>query len=435
MEADLPVSSTLRVATLLRVFLPFALGYFLSYLYRVVNAVMAPDLVAEIGLDAAQLGLLTSAYFLTFGIFQLPLGVLLDRFGPRRTEAVLLLFGALGALVFALADSAGGLTLGRALIGLGVSACLMGAFKAFVIWFPTERLPLVNNLQMAAGGLGALAGTAPAELALKITDWRGVFVVLAILTALVALAIFLVVPERRENKTDARMVEQFGRVLEIFSSPVFWSVAPWTVAVQATFLSVQSLWVGPWLRDVAGLERATIATYLALVAGAMIAGWVIIGVVTDRVSRFGIRPISIAAIGMSAFMLLLLPFVFEWTSAALPMCILFGFFGTAGILPYAVLSQSFAPELAGRVYTGLNLLVFLGAFAAQWGIGALIDLWPRTVSGGYAPVGYRVALLVMFALQAAGMTWFLLAGRWMRKPIVYSQLAPPQRPPYDPPLA
>ena len=432
MNADLQVSSKLRVATLLRVFLPFALGYFLSYLYRVVNAVMAPDLVAEVGLDADTLGLLTSAYFLTFAIFQLPLGMLLDRFGPRHTEAVLLLFAAMGSLMFAIAGSASGLTLGRALIGLGVSACLMGAFKAFVLWFPMERLPLVNNLQMAAGGLGALAGTAPVELALQITTWRGVFVMLAILTALAALAIFFVVPERREHRTDARMADQFRGVIEIFSSPVFWQVAPWTVTVQATFLSVQSLWLGPWLRDVAGLERATVATYLALVACAMIAGWVIIGFVTDRVSRLGIRPLSIAAIGMGGFMLLLLPFIFEWTTAALPACMLFGFFGTAGILPYAVLTQSFAPELAGRVYTGLNLLVFLGAFAAQWGIGALIDLWPSTVNGGYAPAGYRAALLVMFALQVVSMIWFVLAARRV-KPIAYSRLAPSQRSPYDPP--
>lgn len=417
MNADFQASSILRVATLLRVFLPFALGYFLSYLYRVVNAVLAPDLVAEIGLDAAQLGLLTSAYFLTFGIFQLPLGMLLDRFGPRRTEAVLLLFAALGAFVFAVADSAGGLTLGRALIGLGVSACLMGAFKAFVLWFPKERLPLVNGLQMAAGGLGALAGTAPVELALQITNWRGVFVVLAILTASVALAIFLVVPERSEHRADARMAEQFGGVREIFGSAVFWRVAPWTVTVQATFLSVQSLWVGPWLRDVAGLDRGAVATYLALVACAMIAGWVIIGFVTDRVSRLGVRPIHVAAVGMSGFMLLLLPFIFQWTSAALPVCMLFGFFGTTGILPYAVLSQSFAPELAGRANTGLNLMVFLGAFAAQWGIGALIDLWPRTDSGGYAPAGYQAALGVMFALQAVGMIWFVLAGRGARESV------------------
>jgi sugar phosphate permease len=87
---------------LLRIFVPYAIGYFFSYLYRVVNAVIAPDLVAELGLGPADLGLLTSVYFLTFAAFQLPLGVLLDRFGPRKTEACLLVFAALGAFVFAI---------------------------------------------------------------------------------------------------------------------------------------------------------------------------------------------------------------------------------------------------------------------------------------------------------------------------------------------
>ena len=144
---------------LLRVFVPFAAGYFLSYLFRVVNAVISPDLVADLALGPADLGLLTATYFLTFAAFQLPLGVLLDRFGPRRIEAVLLLFAAVGALIFAKAHSTVGLVAGRALIGFGVSACLMAAFTAFVMWFPAQRLPLVNGLQMAAGGLGALVAT------------------------------------------------------------------------------------------------------------------------------------------------------------------------------------------------------------------------------------------------------------------------------------
>ncbi|MEE9317571.1 MAG: MFS transporter, partial [Rhodospirillales bacterium] len=135
--------------TVLRVFIPFALGYFLSYLLRVVNAVIAPDLIADLGLTAAELGLLTSANFLAFAVAQLPLGILLDRFGPRRTEAVLLLFAALGAFIFAVAGSAPGLIAGRALIGFGTSACLMAAFKAYVMWFPGERIPFINGLQMA----------------------------------------------------------------------------------------------------------------------------------------------------------------------------------------------------------------------------------------------------------------------------------------------
>jgi sugar phosphate permease len=129
---------SLSFARKLQIFLPFAFGYFLSYLYRVINAVLAPDLVADIGLEAAGLGLLTSTYFITFAAFQLPLGVLLDRFGPRKIEAALLLVAGFGAWTFACAESLKGLIIGRALIGLGVSACLMAAFKAFVLWFPIQ---------------------------------------------------------------------------------------------------------------------------------------------------------------------------------------------------------------------------------------------------------------------------------------------------------
>ncbi|MBL8253669.1 MAG: MFS transporter, partial [Candidatus Competibacter sp.] len=144
-----------------RIFLPFAAGYFLSYLYRAINAALSPYLATELRLDATDLGLLTSVYFLTFAAFQLPLGVLLDRFGPRRVEATLLLFAAAGAGLFAVSHSPLELIVGRGLIGLGVSACLMASFKAFVLWLPAERLPVANGWVLAAGGLGALAATAP----------------------------------------------------------------------------------------------------------------------------------------------------------------------------------------------------------------------------------------------------------------------------------
>ena len=137
-----------------RVYFPLALGYSISYFFRNANAIIEGDLVRELGLGPADLGLLTSVYFISFAAFQLPLGVLLDRYGPRRTEAVLLLFAAVGALIFSQSDTLSGLIVGRLLIGLGVSACLMAAFKAYVIWFPNQRLPMINGLQMVAGGLG-----------------------------------------------------------------------------------------------------------------------------------------------------------------------------------------------------------------------------------------------------------------------------------------
>ncbi len=120
----------------LRIVLPFLAGYYLSYVLRAVNAVLGPGLAAEFGISAAGLGLLTGMYFFSFGLFQIPLGVLLDRYGPRRVNAALLVLATAGALLFARAASFEGLVLARALIGLGVSACLMACMQAFILWFP-----------------------------------------------------------------------------------------------------------------------------------------------------------------------------------------------------------------------------------------------------------------------------------------------------------
>jgi len=394
----------------LRVFIPFALGYFLSYLFRVVNAVLAPDLAADLGVGPSELGLLTSAYFITFAAFQLPLGILLDRFGPRKIEAFLLIFAAAGAFIFSRAQSVSGLVLGRALIGFGVSACLMAAFKAFVIWFRREQLPLVNGFQMAAGGLGALTATAPVEAALGVTDWRGVFLILALVALSIAAVVFWVVPEKKIETNGDSFKDQLKGIVSVFSSLTFWRIAPLTVMSQAAFLAIQGLWSGPWLRDVAGFERTAIAHVLLTIAGAMVAGFIFMGAAAERLSRLGIKPIVVAATGMGAFIAVQALLILEATAWAHTLWILFGIFGTTGILPYAVLSQSFPLHLSGRVNTAVNLLVFVAAFSAQWGIGAIINLWPGTADGGYAPAGYRAAFGMMLLLQVASMLWFIFAS-------------------------
>lgn len=396
---------------LLRIFLPFAFGYYLSYLYRVVNAVIAPNLVADLGVDPSDLGLLTAAYFLTFAAFQLPLGVLLDRFGPRRIESLLLIFAALGAFIFARAESLAGLVAGRAFIGFGVSACLMAAFKAYVMWFPRGQLPLINGLQMSAGGLGALSATAPVEAMLGFTDWRGIFLVLAILTLAVAATVFWMVPEKDPGNDQLTFGEQLRGISQIFTSMTFWRIAPVAALSQAGFLSIHGLWSGPWLRDVAGLNRGEVAGVLMLVAAAMIGGYVLLGGAAERLSKSGIRPVAVAVAGMSTFMFIQLLVILGYSRWALPVWMFFGFFGTSGIISYAVLSQSFPVHLAGRANTALNLLVFVVAFIAQWGIGAVIEIWPVTAEGGYDPAGYRAAFGVMLSLQILGLIWFFSSGR------------------------
>jgi MFS family permease len=398
-----------RLAITLRVFLPFACGYFLSYLYRTVNAVISPDLVSDLSLDATDLGLLTSMYFLTFAAFQLPLGMLLDRFGPRRVEAVLLLFAAAGAACFALSARLEGLIVGRALIGFGVSACLMASFKAFVVWFPPQRWPAVNGWVMAAGGLGALTATAPVELALGFTDWRGLFLGLSLATLAVAALIFLVVPEHTGPVQRESFRAQWRGVGEVFANRYFWRVAPITTFSQAAYLSIQGLWAGPWLRDVAGLERAVAANHLLAIAAAMVAGYLIMGNLAYRLARFGIQPITVAVTGMAIFVLIQAAIILGFIVSPLVIWIAFGFFGTSGIVAYAGLSQAFPTHLAGRVNTGINLLVFVVAFAGQWGIGAIINLW-SVEAGSYHPSGFQAAFGLVFMLQAGALAWYLLSG-------------------------
>jgi MFS family permease len=397
----------------LRIFLPFALGYFLSYLYRTVNAVLAPNLVRDLGLDPASLGLLTAVYFLAFAAAQLPLGLLLDHYGPRRVEAALLLFAAAGALLFAQAATLGELLLGRALIGLGVSACLMAAFKAFSQWFPAKQLPFTNGIQMVSGGLGALAATTPVELTLQLTDWRGVFLILAGVTLAAAAAIFAIVPEHAAaGHAGETLREQLAGVGTVFSSRAFWHITPWAVAAQSAYLSLIGLWAGPWLRDVANLERFAVANSLMGVSVAMIVGYFLFGTLAAALGRRGVPTVRVAAGGMMAFLGVQLLLALQPAGLGVPLWLLFGFCGTACILPYAVLSQQFPPRLAGRVNTGLNLLVFLAAFAAQWGVGAIIGQWPATAAGGYDPAGYCWGFALLAGLQILGAGWFWGYARW-----------------------
>jgi len=394
-------------AILFRLFLPFALGYFVSYLFRTVNAVIAPDLVADLHLTAADLGLLTSVYFLSFAAFQLPLGILLDRFGSRKVEGILLLFAAAGALLFSLAESLSGLIVGRALIGLGVSSCLMAAFKAFSNWLPGERLPLANGVQMVSGGLGALAATTPVQASLRITDWRGVYMGLAGLTLLAAVIVFLVVPDQRSEEQQESITQQLQELRSILISRRFWQIALWAFVSQAAFLSIIGLWSGPWLRDVAGLGREDTARMLLWIAVAMIVGYFTFGRLAERLAKQGVPTLRVASVGMGVFLAVQLLLVL-FPGYGVILWLGFGFFGTAGILNYAALSQSFPQHLAGRCNTALNLLVFVAAFSAQWLIGAILGFWPTTAAGNYSPTGYRVAFLLLIGCQLLAAVWYFI---------------------------
>lgn len=396
-------------ALALRVLAPFAAGYFLSFLFRTVNAVLAPHISRAVHLDAGDLGLMTAMYFLAFGSFQLPLGVLLDRFGPRRVEAALLLFAAAGSAAFAVADGAGSLILGRALVGLGVSACLMAALKANVQWYPAPRLPLMNGIILSAGGLGAVAATAPVQAALAFTDWRGIYVGLAAVTLAVAVVLFAMVPDRDAGARPAEGVgAQLREIAGIFRDRRFLRVMPVGALSMGSFLAIQGLWAGPWLRDVAGLPPDGVAAGLMVMAAGMAAGFLLMGVIAERLARRHVPVAVVAGVGMGVFLLTLAAMALGWRGAPLLLCVAFGFAGSASSLTYAVVAQLYPAHLAGRATTSLNLTMFLCAFVLQWGLGAVIGLWPKGETGWPAEA-FTLALAIPAVLLAAACVWFIPA--------------------------
>jgi len=390
-----------------RVFAPFAVGYFLSYLLRNANAVISPELTGELGLSAADLGLLTSAYLLAFGAFQLPLGLLLDRYGPRKVEATLLLICAAGCALFATGHAMPQLTLGRALIGLGVSACLMASFKAFSLWFPIERQASLNAAIMAAGGLGALAASSPLGALLPLLGWRGIFLALAVL-ALVAAALIFTTPEKPSAHAPEPLRRQLAGLATIFRSRAFWRFAPQTTFIVGGFMALQGLWAVPWLMTVDGLSREAAAFHLLLMAGAQLTGFLSIAFFVQRLARAGLPPARLLAFGMGAGLLAILGIVLDFAPSWLLWPAL-GLVFSVGNLAYALLTAEFPLALAGRANTALNLGAFVGAFGIQWLFGVAVDAFQS--AGLDAPVAYRASLAGLLVLQAAGWGWYLRESR------------------------
>jgi predicted MFS family arabinose efflux permease len=409
--------STKRI--ILTVLVPFGLGYYLSYLYRTVNLVISPHLAGDLALNSTSLGLLTAIYFFAFAAFQTPLGVLLDRYGPRRVQSALLVFAAAGSALFAFADDFIILAIGRGLIGFGVSGCLMAALKANVLWFPRERLPLFNGLTVAFGAFGALSATVPVEILFNQVGWRTIFWILSGMSILVAVLTYLTVPERAAPQLSSRrgtaaITEQLRGLAAVYRNSFFWRISLVTFIHNGAYLAYQSLWMGPWLRDVGGLSGPAIADMLLWFNVGMFAGVIGIGVLADRLQRFGVKPIVMVGAGIFGSIVVQLLLALEAVSFVLPLCIGFGFFGSSTLLAYSVFGQHFAAETIGRVNTAQNMLTFIAAFAVQWGVGAIIGLWPVLADGRYDPAGHQAALLMMVGLETIAFVWFL----WPRRETV-----------------
>ncbi|MDD2988063.1 MAG: MFS transporter [Zoogloea sp.] len=402
-----PAPSSLFLVS--RIFLPFALGYYLSYLLRTVNAVISPDLTRELALTAADLGLLTSTYFFAFGLAQIPVGIALDRYGPRRVEAALLLITALGGVLFATGDSLPTLASARGLIGLGVAACLMAGLKGFTLWFPRERLASMTGYIMSCGALGAVTASAPLEAALPFLGWRGAFWVVAALAAGIATLIFLAMPEKDGGGHGVDLQSALRGVTEVLSAGRFWSFSGQSAFFTGGFMALQGLWAVPWLMEVNGYSRSVAADHLFWLNVGMLAGQLSIGTWATRLAARGITPLRLMQVGLFLTMVVEGLIIAEAGPTLVLWCAL-GIVSATGAQMYGVVAGLFPLHLTGRVTTSINLMAFIGAFVVQWGLGGLLDGLGAEGMGGADAL--RVAFLILLGAQILSFVPLARAGRF-----------------------
>lgn len=375
------------------IFVLFTCAYFLSYFYRLANAVISPDLTADLALTAAQLGLTTSVFFATFAAVQIPLGIGLDRWGPRWVTPGLMLVGVVGSLVFSIASSFTALTIGRGLIGIGMAGILMGSLKAFSQWFPPERFATIAGLLVGIGSTGAFVAATPLAWFNEQLGWRTVFVGMAFVTLAVALTIFILARNTPPGVEWPKPEKGKGGVKQVLQDGRFWRIAPVSMFASGTGLGFQGLWAGPYLFDIHGLSQIDGGNILVFIAVGATLGFVSSGWIADR---FGLP--RIVLLGTSSFVVAQIILALRPPLVLVGlMFFLFGFGGAFNILVLAHIRRLFPDTITGQAITAVNLFGFAGTFLIQWLMGVIIGSFVALPGGAYPPQAYTTVLLVTAA--------------------------------------
>ena len=391
-----------RVAVLS--FIAFAFAYFFSALLRAITATLAPVFSAELGLGAADLGLLAGAYFLGFAVMQLPLGRALDRYGPKRVLLVFLSIAVVACAAFALADSFVRLLAARALIGVGVAACLMAPLTSFRLRYNATAQLRANSWMLMTGSLGMLASTLPVQWLLPLLGWRALFWGVALLLIVAMGVLALAIPKDRPTPVAAQ--DASGGYALIARQATFVRYAPMGFFHYGGLLAVQSLWAGPWLTEVAGWTPLASAQGLFAINLSMLCAFLSWGVVMPRLVARGVHPQQLIAWGAPVSIAILVLAIALGSHAGAVIWALWCVSCTTVSLSQPAVGQAVAAELAGRALSAYNLVIFAGVFCVQWGVGLAVDALRE--AGWTTENAYRGAFGLLALCVAAAYVWFLV---------------------------
>ena len=399
-----------------KLFLIFAILsalYFLSQFFRTSNAIIAPDLIRDLKLNAETLGLLGGAFFYSFALFQIPMGPMLDRIGPRLIISYSVLLGALGSFLFAIGGSFTAALVGRILIGLGMASVLMGTMKVFILHFPPNQFATLVGTMLSIGTLGNILATSPLAYLNSTIGWRTTFILAAGVAALFAFSSLWILggKDRSGGKPDPDLspkqeIGVFQSVGMILRTLSFWQIGFVAFFRYGTFVGLQGLWLGPYLIDIKRYAPVQAGHLLILMALGTIIGGPLGGRLSDQIfhSRKGVALLGVCLYCVSLFPLTGIlkiqnPLWFGVTFFFL------GFFNSFGILVFSHAKELFPVAISGTVMTFVNFFTMAGGAVFMPVLGKVIESFPR-VGNSYPSEAYHFSFLLCFLGMAFSVVFY-----------------------------
>ena len=390
------------------IFLVFAFGYFLSCLLRAVTATLSPVLSSEFNLNAGDLGLLAGGYFLGFATMQIPLGYLLDNYGPKKIVSAFLLIAIIGTLSFAVAQNFSGLLISRVLIGIGVSACLMGPLTGYRIWFKDKYQQRSNSWMLMVASLGFVFSTLPVQILLPFFGWRYIFFTIAGLIVICIFLLFIFLPNWK-NQNSTKITNKSGNLSEVWSNKFFQSTIPLGLFNYGGIMAIQTLWAGPWMVRVTGYTPLESATGLFWINVTMLIAFLIWGYLLPKISSSVKDAVKLIKLGLPISYIILFILIILGEKAGVFLITFYILTSIVLSLAQPAVAMKFPTNLAGKSLTSFNLLIFVGTFIVQWSIGLLIDI---SRNYGFDEVkSFQISFMVYLLICILSYSYFIFKNK------------------------